>query len=522
MEDVPELPRPVFRDVRVVVLVHDVDATQEVDQLIALGGVRHRELRVGESGIAFIERRKRAGADRRGAAGRSADARDGLDHASPGGDAVQEPAGFPDRGVARLADIRRRRSRRRGVNRDEAVGVALVGLEESVPERAGLIGLEGRQVGLRASGRAGRRNDRRRKGEGGGQDALDLFLEHLLELRRVLRLEVEAAAVLGRVLQNVVGARRLVGRAEGEPDGVHDDVLLAGVQGRKIGGEAGCCLVLRFQVAVLQAVRDQDDEVRLARADRGLDRGRIGVSVLELGALVVIVAVPQELAQRREAERGDRFDRRLHHGGAGPHLRDHRPTAVGGAVAAGAVSVVHPELHEAEANAGHVVDQALEGALGDVDLLLAGTDHDRAEPDLVVEVVAEVEVNLGAADAPGPVADRVQRLARRVLVHVGHGLRVHGVLAARDGLVHDRGGAGRGLQVPALVDDVVGVIRNVRLRVDDFVHTARVVEQDQDVGLDVGAEDVAVVGESRRRHNQRRDGRGSHEERAQSLHAFHG
>src|SRR5207245_8293476 len=126
----------------------------------------------------------------------------------------------------------------------------------------------------------------------------------------------------------------------------------------------------------------------------------------------------------------------------------------------------------------------------DVDLRLTVAVDARAKPELVVEIVARVEVHVGAADASGPVPDRVQGGPRRRLAHVGDGVLVLGVGAARAGLVHDRGGAGGVLGRPALVDDTVRVRDGVRIRPDHFAHAARVVQPDDDVGLDVGPEDA--------------------------------
>src|SRR5213595_155429 len=64
--------------------------------------------------------------------------------------------------------------------------------------------------------------------------------------------------------------------------------------------------------AVLEPVRDQDDEVRLTLADRGLDRARVGLPVPEGLALEVLAAVVEELAQRGVPIRSDAVDRRLH------------------------------------------------------------------------------------------------------------------------------------------------------------------------------------------------------------------
>src|SRR2546427_6982477 len=203
MEDVAELPRPVFCRVGVIVLVEGVDPPQEVDELVPRGAVRDAELGIRDGAVALVERREAPGADRGAAAHRGSHARDGLDRPAPRRYAVQHRAGFPDRTVDRFSYVRPR-----GIHRDQAVGVALVGLEEALPEGAGLVGLEGRQIGLGASRRAGRRNDWSRKGKGGGEDAADLSLEHLLQLGRVLRFEEKAAAVLGSVLQDVVGPDR--------------------------------------------------------------------------------------------------------------------------------------------------------------------------------------------------------------------------------------------------------------------------------------------------------------------------
>src|SRR5207247_3811178 len=113
--------------------------------------------------------------------------------------------------------------------------------------------------------------------------------------------------------------------------------------------------------AVLEPVRDQDDEVRLTLADRGLDRARVGLPVPEGLALEVLAAVVEELAQRGVPIRSDAVDRRLHRGDVGPDLRDHRAPAL-------ALRAVVRELHDPEPNTRHVVEQVFDDALGDAHL----------------------------------------------------------------------------------------------------------------------------------------------------------
>src|SRR5439155_14588511 len=129
------------------------------------------------------------------------------------------------------------------------------------------------------------------------------------------------------------------------------------------------------------------------------DRARVSLAVPERLALVIPAAVVHALAQRRVAERGDGVDRGLDGGGVGAHLGHHAAPACARA------AVVH-ELHEAEADTGHAVDQVLGHPLGDVDLpLCAGAAA--ADADLEVEVVAQEQVDVGAADLAGPVPDAV-------------------------------------------------------------------------------------------------------------------
>ena len=182
----------------------------------------------------------------------------------------------------------------------------------------------------------------------------------------------------------------------------------------------------------------------------------------------------------------------------------------------------------------HVVEQEVDHVLGDLHLRLLAGRVSPANPDQVVEVAARVEVHVGFIDLPRPVPDRVQGvlcarggLGVRVL-HVRNGIFVEVVFILQGALVHlGRSAVGVRLgflprRVAMLHDGVGRVLRRViGAPRDRFVHAARVVDQQHHVGLNVRAENVAVVGEHRRVDLQRQE-RGDQWKRGQSLHAFHG
>src|SRR5439155_8627357 len=135
-------------------------------------------------------------------------------------------------------------------------------------------------------------------------------------------------------------------------------------------------------------VRDEDDEVRLARE---LDRARGRRPVRERRALVVLARVVEKIAEWGIEGRGEGVDRGLHGPDVGPDLRDHAATtrarsrvvevaARGGVeVATGPTGV--PERHDTEADAVHVVEQEVDHVLGDLHLRLLAGRVSPANPD---------------------------------------------------------------------------------------------------------------------------------------------
>src|SRR2546425_9145176 len=83
--------------------------------------------------------------------------------------------------------------------------------------------------------------------------------------------------------------------------------------------------------AVLEPVRDQEDEVRLARE---LDRARVGLPVLERQPLVVLAPVVDKPAQLGVPARRHGADRGLHRCDVGPDQRISEGHGVSGKLAA--------------------------------------------------------------------------------------------------------------------------------------------------------------------------------------------
>src|SRR5439155_32182 len=225
-------------------------------------------------------------------------------------------------------------------------------------------------------------------------------------------------------------------------------------------------------------VRDEDDEVRLARELDGVGAGR----PVDRLPLVILARVVEGLAQRGAAGQRDavglvRPDRALQRGDVGADLRPSAGQGICGQLGAQVVAAIRPELHDTEPDALHVVEQPVDDPLGDADLFVrAGCARTVRE----VEVVPQEEVHRGAADASRPVPGRGQGVPRARAVcpvrAIAHGVAVCGVLGvlrrgARVALVYDGGGAVRAV---ALLDDWVrdrGVVFERRFRV---VHTGLV------------------------------------------------
>ena len=255
MEDVAELPGALFRGVAIPILVVGVDSPDEVDDLVALGTARGAEQGLGNGGVALRERLPGAADDR-------------VDRPVRGRRCAQDLAGFPDQGRGQRDAL--------GVHRDQAAGVPLVGLQVAAPERDGRVGPEGGEIGLRASGRAGRRHDRRGEGESSLDDAADRILKRLLQLGLIVRDVELAAAVLGRGGERRVRRVRLRLRGvdgHSKADRVNDDVLRSRERGRLVVLGEAVRRLRRHRPASggLHPVRDEDDEVRLALE---LDRAR--------------------------------------------------------------------------------------------------------------------------------------------------------------------------------------------------------------------------------------------------------
>ena len=396
VEDVAQFPLAIFGEIPVRVLVQDVHAAHEVDDLVPVCGA-HVEQSLREVRVRGAERLTRAAAQRVAAHG-CAD--QGVDRPGRRRLLGQLLAGLPGEGVRIQNAVR--------VHRHPAVRIEVVRLEEAPPEGPGGIGLERGKVGAGQARGAGGRDDRGGEGEGSRRDPADGVLHGGHERGFAGRAVELPAAVLRRRPQDIV---RRVGfaRANGEPDGVHLHLLCPRQAGRVILCPPQRRLGADVAPSVLKAVRHEDDEVRLALV---LDRARLAW----VSTLVVRPDVVQRALQRGIPVGGDPGDGggegRLARADVGDDLRATRPHAS-----------VPRELSQPEADAVRVVDQVCHHAPGDDNLLLVAAHW----AEVVVEVVPGAELEIRAADSSVPDPGRGQGGAGGRAGDVGNGIRVDDV-----------------------------------------------------------------------------------------------
>ena len=119
MIDVPELPGPLLGDVQIQVLVKGVDPPDEVDDLVPFGGVSRGEEGGGDRGVALGEvllDPTHRGEDRPGV----------------GQFLAEQLSGLPDQGRVEGDAVH--------IHRHLALRIALIGLQEALPERMGEVG----------------------------------------------------------------------------------------------------------------------------------------------------------------------------------------------------------------------------------------------------------------------------------------------------------------------------------------------------------------------------------------------